>query len=338
MRRPIVILTLLALIWGASFMLIKIADRQLTPSTLILGRLGSATLLLAAIAAVRLGPRRTLEEIRGAWLWLVVVGLVNTAIPFWLLSWGETRIDSGLASIIQGAVPIFNALLAFAFFREARVTGLRLVGLGIGFVGVALLVGDQPHGKLLAALAVVTMALCYAIGTLLAGRHLRGTPPLVVALASTAVSTLAVLPVGVAQAPSEAWRGLPARAARGRRRAAVPRPAHGSDPRGAGRGDRALARRAGGLRSLRDRAGRRGGRDARLPRRERAKPDRAARAARDPPALSRPQARRRGGAPVPAAPARGARLPPARARDLRLQRARVRACGARRLRPRGPQA
>ncbi len=135
------------------------------------------------------------------------MGLVNTAVPFWLLSWGETRIDSGLASIIQGAVPIFNALLAFAFFREARVNGLRLVGLGIGFVGVALLVGDQPHGKLLAALAVVAMALCYAIGTLLAGRYLRGTPPLVVALASTAVSTLAVLPIGAAQAPSEAWHG-----------------------------------------------------------------------------------------------------------------------------------
>ncbi len=207
MRRPIVMLTLLAFIWGASFMLIKIADRQLAPSTLILGRLGSAALLLAAIAALRLGPRETLAEIRGAWRWLVVVGLVNTALPFWLLSWGETRIDSGLASIIQGAVPIFNALLAFAFFREARVSGLRLVGLGIGFVGVALLVADQPHGRLLAALAVVAMALCYAIGTLLAGRHLRGTPPLVVALASTAVSTLAVLPVGVAQAPSEAWHG-----------------------------------------------------------------------------------------------------------------------------------
>ena len=207
MRRPIVILTLLAFIWGASFMLIKIADRQLAPSTLILARLGSAALLLAAIALVRLGPQRTLTEIRAAWAWLVVIGLVNTALPFWLLSWGEKRIDSGLASIIQGAVPIFNALLAFAFFCEARVTGLRLVGLGIGFVGVALLVGDQPHGKLLAALAVVAMALCYAIGTLLAGRYLRGTPPLVVALASTAVSTLAVLPVGAAQAPSEAWHG-----------------------------------------------------------------------------------------------------------------------------------
>ena len=207
MRRPAVILTVLALIWGASFMLIKIADRQLAPATLILGRLGSAALLLAVIAVVRLGPRETLEEIRRAWRWLVVVGLVNTALPFWLLSWGETRIDSGLASIIQGAVPIFNALIAFGFFREARVAGPRLLGLAVGFVGVALLVGAQPHGKLLAALAVVGMALCYAIGTLLAGRHLRGTPPLVVALASTAVSTLAALPAGVVQAPSGLWHG-----------------------------------------------------------------------------------------------------------------------------------
>jgi drug/metabolite transporter (DMT)-like permease len=148
-----------------------------------------------------------LGEVRDAWGWLVVVAVVNTAVPFWLLSWGETRIDSGLASIIQGAVPIFNALIAFGFFREARVGGLRLLGLGIGFVGVALLVGAQPEGKLVGALAVVGMALCYAIGTLLAGRHLRRTPPLVVALASTGVSTLAALPVGAAQAPSGMWGG-----------------------------------------------------------------------------------------------------------------------------------
>jgi len=207
MRRPAVILSLLALIWGASFMLIKIADRELAPSTLVLGRLGSATVLLAAIAVVSLGLRGTLGEIRDAWGWLVVVALVNTAVPFWLLSWGETRIDSGLASIIQGAVPIFNALIAFGFFREARVGGLRLLGLGIGFVGVALLVGAQPEGKLLGALAVVAMALCYAVGTLLAGRHLRRTPPLVVALASTGVSTLVALPVGVVQAPGGMWHG-----------------------------------------------------------------------------------------------------------------------------------
>ncbi|HJQ73639.1 MAG TPA: DMT family transporter [Gaiellaceae bacterium] len=207
MRRPIVLLAVLALIWGASFALIKIADRELAPSTLILGRIGSAAVLLAVIAVARLGLRRTLAELRAAWFWLVVVALVNTAVPFWLLSWGETRIDSGLASIIQGAVPIFNAVLAFGFFREARVCGTRLLGLAIGFVGVAVLVSAQPHGKLLAALAVVAMALCYAIGTLFAGRYLPSTPPLVVALASTGVSALAALPAGVIQAPSGMWHG-----------------------------------------------------------------------------------------------------------------------------------
>lgn len=207
MRRPIVVLTVLALIWGASFMLIKIADRQLAPATLILGRLGSAALVLAVVAIVRLGGRQTLEELRAAWRWLIVIAIVNTALPFWLLSWGEKRLDSGLASIIQGAVPIFNVVLAYAFFREARVTGLKLVGLAVGFVGVALLVGAQPHGKLLAAFAVVGMALCYAFGTLVAGRHLKGTPPLIVALASTSLAALAALPAGVIQAPAAMWHG-----------------------------------------------------------------------------------------------------------------------------------
>ena len=101
-----------------------------------------------------------------------MVALVNTAIPFWLLSWGETRIDSGLASIIQASVPIFNALIAFVAFREVRVTGMRLVGVGVGFVGVALLVGAQPEGKVLGALAVVGMAFCYGLGGLLTGRYL----------------------------------------------------------------------------------------------------------------------------------------------------------------------
>jgi drug/metabolite transporter (DMT)-like permease len=200
-------LVALALIWGASFMFIKIADRELAPATLIMGRLGSSAIALLAVALVRLGGRRTVEELRGAWRWLLVVALVNTALPFWLLSWGETRIDSGLASIIQGSVPIFNALIAFGFFREARVTGMRLFGLGVGFVGVALLVGAQPQGKVLGAVAVVGMALCYAIGGLLAGRHLRGTPPLVVALASSGIAALAATPAGVIQAPDHVWKG-----------------------------------------------------------------------------------------------------------------------------------
>src|SRR3954447_17735776 len=163
-RRPIVLLAALALIWGSSFMFIKVAVRELDPSTLILGRLGLAAITLGIVVPLLIGGRATVDGVRESWRPLVVIGLFNTAVPFWLLSWGETRIDSGLASIIQASVPIFNALLAFAFFHDQRVTGRALVGVAIGFVGVAVLVGAQPQAKILGALAVVGMATCYAAG------------------------------------------------------------------------------------------------------------------------------------------------------------------------------
>ena len=209
-RRHLVMLLALAAIWGASFMFIKVAVRELTPATLIAGRLGLAALTLALLLPFVVGTRATARQLRANLPWLVVVALVNTAIPFWLLSWGETRIDSGLASIIQAAVPIFNALIAFVAFREVRVTGSRLVGVAVGFVGVALLVGAQPEGKALGALAVVGMAFCYGLGGLLSGRYLAPVRPVVVAFASTAIATLVWLPAAVVQAPSEvpSWKTI----------------------------------------------------------------------------------------------------------------------------------
>jgi drug/metabolite transporter (DMT)-like permease len=200
----------LSLIWGASFLFIKIAVRDLAPATLILGRLGLAAITLALIAPFAVGSRETLVQLRANAKWLAVVALVNTAIPFWLLSWGETRIQSGLASILQAAVPIFNAVIAFVAFREMRVTGIRLAGVVVGFVGVALLVGAQPEGKALGALAVVGMALGYGFGGLLIGRHLPHVHPLVVALASTSISAVLAAPAGIAQAveTSIGWRPI----------------------------------------------------------------------------------------------------------------------------------
>ncbi|HEY5294877.1 MAG TPA: DMT family transporter [Gaiellaceae bacterium] len=200
-RRSFSQLVLLALIWGSSFMFIKIAVRELNPATLVFGRTGLAAVALGLFVLVSLGRSATAAELRTHWRGLLVVGLLNTAVPFWLLSWGETRVDSGLASIIQASVPIFNALLAYGFFHEQRVTRRRLIGVAIGFVGVALLVGAQPEAKLLGVVAVVGMAICYAAGGLLAKQHLGEARPQVVAFGTTAVAALAVTPAGVALAP-----------------------------------------------------------------------------------------------------------------------------------------
>ena len=108
-------------------------------------------------------------------------------------------------------MPIFNALIAFVAFREVRVTGSRLVGVAVGFVGVALLVGAQPEGEVLGALAVVGMAFCYGVGGLLdravpearRGRSSSRSP-------RRAIATLVWLPVGVAQAPTTmpSWKTI----------------------------------------------------------------------------------------------------------------------------------
>ncbi len=209
-RRYLPMLVLLALIWGSSFMFIKVAVRELDPATLVFGRLGVAALVLGAVVLATVSRGELRGALRSYWPALVVVGLLNTAVPFWLLSWGETRIDSGLASIIQASVPIFNAVIAFVAFREVRVTGVRLLGVAVGFVGVALLVGAQPQGKVLGALAVVGMAFCYGVGGLMTGRYLKPVRPIVVAFASTAIATLVALPVGVAEAPGHmpGWKTI----------------------------------------------------------------------------------------------------------------------------------
>jgi drug/metabolite transporter (DMT)-like permease len=209
-RRNLLTLLALSAIWGASFMFIKVADRELDPATLIAGRIGLAALTLALIVPFAVGPRRTLAELRGNAGALALVGLLNTAAPFWLLSWAETRIDSGLAACLQAAVPIFVAVVALGFFPAERVNGLRLAGLLVGFGGVALLVGVQPGGQVLGALAVVATALFYAVGGLLAGRLLGGVPPLVVALGTTTAATLAVVGPGIVRAPDHVpgWKPI----------------------------------------------------------------------------------------------------------------------------------
>jgi drug/metabolite transporter (DMT)-like permease len=202
--RYLVMLLALSAIWGSSFMWIKIGVRDISPATLVLGRVGIGMLTLIPVVLIALGARGALAELRRHWWPLFLVGALNAAVPFWLLSWSETRLDSGLAAIIQAAAPIFVALLALRFVPSERVTGWRLVGLLVGFGGVGLLVGVQKGGDVVAALAVVATALCYAGSILYAGRRLRGVQPMVIALGTLLSATLLMAPAGISQAPGSA--------------------------------------------------------------------------------------------------------------------------------------
>lgn len=191
----------LSLIWGASFMFIRVADRQFNPAALVLFRVGLGALVLVPVAVTRVGGRTVVRQARANWLPIVFVGLINTAIPFLCFSWAETRIDSSLAGILQAAAPMFTVLIAVGFLHE-RVSGIRWFGFLAGFAGVALLVGSPGQGEKLASLAVVLAALCYAIGSTISSRALGATEPLVIAAGSAVVATLVVAPFGATHLPT----------------------------------------------------------------------------------------------------------------------------------------
>jgi drug/metabolite transporter (DMT)-like permease len=149
----------LSAIWGASFMFIKVGVRELDPITLVGLRLSLGALTLAPIVALTLG-RAALSELRTAAWPLVLTGLLNSALPIWSLSWAETRIDSGLAAVMQASAPLFTALLALGFVRSERVGGARLAGLVVGVARGVRVVGAPPRGVPIAGRAVVGSARC----------------------------------------------------------------------------------------------------------------------------------------------------------------------------------
>jgi drug/metabolite transporter (DMT)-like permease len=202
-RRQLLALLGLSAIWGSSFMFIKIGVRDFEPGALIFIRVALAAATLVPVVLIVVGASESLRAVRGHVGALVVAGAVNSAIPFWLIAYAEQSIDSGLTAILQACAPLFAALLAWRFARGQRVTGARLLGLVIGFAGVALLVG-MPGGAAdpLAALAVVLSGFCYAAAALYVGERLAVVQPLVVAAAAQVAATVLTIPLGLAQLPS----------------------------------------------------------------------------------------------------------------------------------------
>jgi len=204
-RSYVPLLTLLAAIWGSSYLLIKIGVRGFEPTTMILIRLVVATAILAGFLVVR----GDLGGLRRAPLGAFGLGIVNGAIPFTLIAWGEKHVDSGTAAVANAGVPLFVALLAPWFATGERAAGVRLLGLLLGFGGVAWLVGLHPSGDwwfVAGTAAIVVATLSYAVGSLWGQRLVADTSGPVLATAAYVGAAVVLLPLGVAQAP-HAWPG-----------------------------------------------------------------------------------------------------------------------------------
>jgi len=194
----------LAAIWGASYLFIKVGVRDFEPTFLMTLRLLIAGLLLFVFLAATTGSSDALRGVRTAWREGLVFGAINGAIPFTLIAWGETHIDSGVAAIAQASVPIFVTVLAIKFNPSQRSSGMKLVGILVGLLGVGVLAGIHPEGggwAVAGTLAVVLASMSYAAGGLY-GQHAlgRASGP-VLATASMLYGGLLLLPFALFQLP-----------------------------------------------------------------------------------------------------------------------------------------
>lgn len=206
MQRYWPMLFLLAAIWGASYLFIKVALEDVEPAPMMAFRGLVAGLILLVYLVATMGGGRAYAELRENWRPLFVLGAINAAIPFWLVAWGETHIDSSVAGIAQSTVPIFTFLLAMRLLPHEIVGPARLVGVALGFLGVVVLAGFDPRGGWLAAIgtfAVVLASLSYAFGGIYGQLRVKTVAGPVLAAGSMLAGGLILLPFAVLQFPTE---------------------------------------------------------------------------------------------------------------------------------------
>ena len=198
-RRGWSLFAAMGLIWGIPYLLIKVAVGGVAPPVLVLARvtIGAAILLPLAL------HRRELAVLRPYWRWLVVFALVEIVAPWLLLSEAETRLPSSLTGLLVAAVPIIVAVLARFTGSKDRMSAIRWAGLLVGLGGVALLLGPgAPRGEIGSVFEVLAVAVCYAIGPLIASRKLSGLPSLGMTAVCLAFAAVIYAPLAALSWPS----------------------------------------------------------------------------------------------------------------------------------------
>jgi drug/metabolite transporter (DMT)-like permease len=206
----IVQLLILAALWGGSFLFIRMGVTDFGVAPLMALRVGIGALFLLAVLVMRGSARGSLQIMRAhAWP-LFVVGILNSAAPFCLFAYAELTLSAGVTSVINATTPLWGAIVAYLWLKD-RLTGLRIAGLVIGFVGVVALVWNQmdvgtstsagataaPVTTALAAAAALGATLLYGVAASYTKRNLTGVDSLAVAAGTMTAATVVLLPFAV---------------------------------------------------------------------------------------------------------------------------------------------
>jgi drug/metabolite transporter (DMT)-like permease len=187
----------LSVLWGGSFFFVGLAVKALPLFTIVVARVALAAIALHVI--VLLSGLRTSNDWR-SWRIYIGSGVLNNVLPFSLIVFAQTHIASGVASILNATTPLFTVVVAHFLTRDEKLTAGRLVGVVVGFLGVAVMIGggalDALGVDVLAQLSSLAAALCYAFGGVY-GRRFRalGIPPLAAATGQLTASSLILIPI-----------------------------------------------------------------------------------------------------------------------------------------------
>jgi drug/metabolite transporter (DMT)-like permease len=189
----------MCVIWGVPYLMIRVAVRELAPVTLVFGRTAIGALLLAPVALLRSEFRPLLSR----WRPLVAYTAIEVAIPWVLLARAETKLSSSLTGLLIAGVPLVGAVVVTLTGEREQQGSRRWVGLLVGMVGVAAIVGlNLGAVDTVAVVEIALVAVCYAIGPIILSRSLAGLPALDVVAASLVLSAVVYAPLAAARWPS----------------------------------------------------------------------------------------------------------------------------------------
>jgi drug/metabolite transporter (DMT)-like permease len=191
------LIIILSILWGGSFFFVGVAVKEMPPLTIVLCRVALASIILLAVVHLK---GNKMPSSKGLWGGYIIMGALNNLVPFSLIVWGQTHIESGLASILNGTTPIFSVVLAHFLTRDERLTNNRMTGVLIGWIGVAVLIGfESLRGfgiEVIGQIAVLGAAFSYACAAIY-GRRFKGLSPLVVATGMLCGSTIMMTPLAL---------------------------------------------------------------------------------------------------------------------------------------------